>query len=114
MRFGVLAILIMLSGCVDSQNDRMRLVLAAAEGDEAAVARYLERVGSADFVSLKGETPLGNAAANGHLEIVRLLLDAGADASLRDAADRTAAEYAARNGHLAVHALLVSQNAEVR
>jgi ankyrin repeat protein len=47
-------------------------------------------------------TPLHGAAENGHLEIVRLLVEHGADVSIRDASGRTAREAALQAGHAAV------------
>jgi ankyrin repeat protein len=47
-------------------------------------------------------TPLHEAAREGHLEVVQILLEAGADRSIRDREGRTAAELAEANGHEAV------------
>ena len=44
-------------------------------------------------------TPTMLAAAGGHGEIINVLLEAGADHTLRDADGKTAADYAAGNGH---------------
>lgn len=48
--------------------------------------------------SPKGHTPLHEAAFNGDLPLVRLLLDKGADRSLRTGDGQTAEEIAARHG----------------
>ena len=53
-----------------------------------------------------GLTPLGFAALNGRIEAVRLLLDRGADRSIRDAAGRSYADLALEAGEEAVAALL--------
>lgn len=49
-----------------------------------------------------GWTPLMVACANGHLDVVSLLLSSGADPKLRDARGWTAQEHAAFRGHLTV------------
>jgi ankyrin repeat protein len=62
--------------------------MVAGEGDEAAVARLLA-VGADPGASASGQLPSGEevdtalcaAAANGQLEVARLLFDGGADPS---------------------------------
>lgn len=56
--------------------------------------------------STMGRTPLMIAAALGNAEIVRMLLDAGANASRRDADGQTALQLARQNHHAQVVALL--------
>jgi len=51
-------------------------------------------------------SPLHQAARGGNAEVVRLLLDAGADPMLRDGEGKTARELAAREGHAVVVAML--------
>ena len=46
-----------------------------------------------------GATPLHYAAANGHKEVVQMLMKKGADKSVRDHEGRTPQEYARRNNH---------------
>ena len=62
------------------------------------VSRYYRPLGS--FVEEYTFTALMVAAALGHTETVRVLLDAGADANRRDVRDRTALIWAIRGGHL--------------
>ena len=47
-----------------------------------------------------------HAAAEGHLEIVNILLDNGADPSLKDVDGDTAESFAKRNGHIEVAKVL--------
>ncbi|MBI3862938.1 MAG: ankyrin repeat domain-containing protein [Planctomycetia bacterium] len=51
-------------------------------------------------------TPLHAAARGGNLEVVRMLLDAGADPALRDADGKTALEVATEAGHVWVVEML--------
>lgn len=86
---------------------------AAEEGDAAAVARLLASGASADERTAEGgETPLMRAAARGHEEVVRLLLDAGADVCARRADGFTPLILAAFFGHEAVVRLLVERGAD--
>jgi len=51
---------------------------------------------------LDGTSPLHEAARGGHLDIVRMLLAAGADPTRRDRSNRTAGDLAREHGHVAV------------
>jgi ankyrin repeat protein len=53
---------------------------------------------------------LHEAAREGRLEIVRLLLDAGADPLLRDGDDKTALDLAATSGHTSIVEILHAAN----
>ena len=52
------------------------------------------------------------AAENGHLEVVRLLIEKGADATAEDDDKSTPLHYAAENGHLEVVRLLIEKGAD--
>jgi ankyrin repeat protein len=57
-------------------------------------------------VQTAGYRPLHQAAVAGHEELVRLLLNAGADKTARCDRGKTPADYARERGHDAVAALL--------
>lgn len=86
---------------------------AAEGGDAAEVARRLASGASADERrSPGGETPLMRAAARGHETVVRVLLDAGADARARRADGFTPLILAVFFGHEGVVRLLVERGAD--
>lgn len=59
-----------------------------------------------------GRTPLSGAALMGHLEIVRVLVESGADVEKSDGWGRTPLIWAAGKGHLEVVRFLVEAAAE--
>jgi ankyrin repeat protein len=92
------------------------LIAAACCGDVALVRRILQ----ADPTQVHardthiGTTPLHCAAHRGFLEIVRALLDAGADIMSRESCcDTIPLHWAAEGGHLDVARLLVDQGSGV-
>lgn len=94
-------------------TNALTLFGAAEEGDAAAVARLLASGASADERRAPGdETPLMRAAARGHEEVVRVLLDAGADACARRTDGFTPLILAVFFGHEAVVRLLVERGAD--
>jgi ankyrin repeat protein len=85
---------------------------ALREGDEGTVLRLvdadpalLERV-----VDMR-HRPLAMAAWNGHLGVVRLLIERGANVNATGARGRRALTYAAQRGHAEVVALLLREGA---
>lgn len=90
-----------------SFGEEVALYCAAQTGSvelvEPVVRHMLKKSKSLDNQQKYTEcTPLMVACANGHLDVVLLLLDAGADPKMRDARGWTAQEHAAFRGHLAV------------
>ena len=59
------------------------------------------------------QTPLSHAAENGHVHVVQLLLDRGAEPNLADKSGRTALLWAVLNGHRAVAEQLLAGRADV-
>ena len=72
------------------------LHFAAASGADEIVRILLEQHAYIDTESPNKITPVMIAAREGHLSTVQLLLDEGADATLRNAEGVTAAEFAVR------------------
>jgi ankyrin repeat protein len=82
----------------------------ASSGPFSATVELLLNKGSMVNVQgkLEGFTALMTAAAEGQLEVVRLLLIHGADPALKDEDNDTAEIFAVQKGHSAVAELLRS------
>lgn len=88
------------------------LVKAATEGDLTAVQAALDQ--GADPNALHNyDTALHNAAMNGHLPVVQLLLQRGANIEQKAGADMTALMVAVLHGQIAVANFLLSQKAQI-
>ena len=61
-----------------------------------------------------GSTAVHKAAANGHLDVLKLLIQHGGDVELPDISGCTPLHVAARNGHLTCVKYLVLQGADFR
>jgi len=72
---------------------------AAASGHNGIVTLLLEKFAYIDAESPNKTTPLMMAARGGHILTVKLLLDAGADATLKNEQGKTAIDLARQFGH---------------
>ncbi|KAI8498787.1 positive regulation of extrinsic apoptotic signaling pathway via death domain receptors protein [Branchiostoma belcheri] len=89
---------------------------AAAEGDEKKVQQLLRRgvdVNCIEPLLSSGNTPLHEAAYGGHVGVVELLLNAGAQVDSRDGLKNTPLHEAAEGGHVGVAKLLLKAGAQV-
>jgi ankyrin repeat protein len=81
-----------------NQSGWTALHYAAANGHNDIVALLLENYAYIDAESPNGTTPMMMAARGGHILTVKLLLDEGADATLKNGAGMSAIDFA-RSGH---------------
>ncbi|MFA6303763.1 MAG: ankyrin repeat domain-containing protein [Legionella sp.] len=84
-------------------------ILAALNNEIEEVRQFLTH-GTPDYVS-HGITPLWAAAQNGHFEIARLLIDAGADVNYKHPIGQSVLWTAAAEGHSNIVQLLLSKGA---
>jgi hypothetical protein len=86
------------------------LLASAASANRPAAVQLMADLGF-DMNAMRHSTPLHEAAWNGHLEMVKLLLKLGADPTLRDRSHQaTPADWAAHNHRAEVAAFLKNLN----
>lgn len=73
------------------------MLAAAAAGDNAKVRELLEKGASANMLGRDHNTPIMEAAYAGHLDTVKLLLDHGADLSVKKSDGATALDLGGRH-----------------
>jgi ankyrin repeat protein len=87
------------------RNQALHAVLALSKNVETA-RLLIDRGADVNTVQTAGYRPLHQAAVAGREDLVRLLLEAGADRTARCDRGKTPAEYARERGHDAVAELL--------
>ncbi len=98
----------------DSPTWQIPLLSSAIDGDNLeVVALFLEHRTPFDRRDVYGAFPLHQAAYNGQLRMVEILLDAGADPNVRDFQYRTPAHVAAAGNHREVVDLLNQRGARM-
>jgi ankyrin repeat protein len=89
------------------------IVQAAERGDLEEVRRLVQQDRQLLNARCYWDTPLTGAAKWGRVEVVRYLLDEGADINLRSGSlARSALEWSCANGHVEVAALLLERCAD--
>ena len=82
----------------DTDQQLCTLVVVCAEGQIEAAAQHIKE-DSIDPPIVHGVTPLMIAAACGHVNIIELLIQTGADANSEDGQGHTALDYATMTNH---------------
>ena len=85
------------------------LTNAVTSGDESAVSELLANGADVNETTNGGQTALILAVIFGHTNLVRMLMNAGADPQLRDNLGLNAIEWAQRRGLNEAHALLTKR-----
>jgi ankyrin repeat protein len=86
-------------GAEPNQTGWTALHYAAAIGNNDIVQLLLDRSAYIDAESSNQTTPIMMAARGGHILTVKLLLDEGADATLKNGANMTALDFAKAGGY---------------
>ena len=87
---------------------------AAGEGDAALVAEIVGRdADAATLPDARNNTPLHLAAQAGHMEVLRVLLDAGAPVDIGDNENSTPLDVASIAGQLEVVGFLLERGADI-
>lgn len=93
---------------IDAGGARTPLLHAVENAHEPVVRELLAAGANVNETNNRRKTPLMAAAASGNIELIRLLMDNGADPLLRDDEDRSALWYAGNAGRQQAFNLLAS------
>ena len=106
--------LVILPLCIPDETTQEELLQSCLENRVAHLEQLLRKPHDPNGIRLlaHGKTALFMAAQNGHLEVVRLLIEAGADKAAAHSTGATAVFIAAQNGHLEVVRLLIEAGAD--
>lgn len=96
-----------------AQNQSEEFLAAARKGDAAAVKGFLDKGVDVNTKTRYGATALSYACDKGHVEVVKLLLERGADPDVRDTFYRaTPMSWAAPKGYTEIVRLLLDKGSK--
>src|ERR1044071_7845592 len=96
-----------------AQSSNEDFFAAARKGDVAAVKAFLDKGVDVNTKTRYGATALSYACDKGHTEVVRLLLERGADPNVKDSFyGATPMSWAAPKGHVEIVKLLIEKGAK--
>ncbi|KAG7261702.1 hypothetical protein CRUP_008032, partial [Coryphaenoides rupestris] len=95
------------------QDNPGRLVIEAAHGSASKVRELVQKYPDKVDIKNQGKTALQVAAHQGHLEVVRVLLQASSSVEVKDEDGDTALHYTAFGNQPEIARLLLSQGASV-
>ena len=101
-------------GDTNSSEELISLLIDGCRyGDEEDVLQALKSSVSPNAVDSYGRNGIHMAAGNGHAQIVKLLVDAGADAAAENAEGSTPLHWACLNGHVDIVEFLLDKGAKL-
>ena len=93
-------------------EERQKIISASRDNDLLALEQLLQRPQNPNEADNDGKTPLFHAAEQGHVQLMEVLLEAGAKTDEHDFARRQTPMFpAAQNGHLDVVRFLAKNGA---
>jgi len=101
--------LVVLEFCPPDVTEDKQMMAAARENDTVSLEKLLKCPRSPNTRDAEGQTPLHHAAEHGHVEPMRLLLEAGAEI---DTPSKTPLHAAVESGHLEAVRFLVQNGAQ--
>jgi ankyrin repeat protein len=113
-RLLVMGFLLCLISTSHAADEKVTIWQAAETGDVETVKKHLAAGVAADAPDPEKKcTPLTYASYSGHAEVVKVLLDAGAQVNKRSPAGHPHLCFAAQNGHVDTVKLLLARGADI-
>jgi ankyrin repeat protein len=95
-----------------TRNNALPAITVAVRGHNLAeVQSALEKEKDIDIIDFDGRTALGHAAAEGQIDIVRFLIDHGANINSQDNFGYTPLHFTCQNQHVEITRLLLGKGA---
>jgi Ankyrin repeats (3 copies)/Domain of unknown function (DUF3471) len=108
----VLALVLLCPLIASAQDKNEEFFAAARKGDAAAVKEFLDKGVNVNAKTRYGATALSYACDKGHIEVVRLLIERGADVNSKDTFyGEVPLGWALSHGHVEVVKLLLEKGA---